>query len=114
MVGFLFHRPDFVRVDQSLGYPAKSTAVPTADLEDVLSRLVCEIGGLHLDRQLAAWRFHEEFPSRLLFGRVWESKGPTQRLGVRRMDCLSAVYKHQTPTYTVRFGVTLLFPHFQL
>jgi hypothetical protein len=53
-------------------------------------------------------------PISLGFGRVWKFEGPELNTWVSGEWTAYRQYTNITPMYTVRFGVTLLFPHFQL
>ena len=53
-------------------------------------------------------------PISLGFGRVWKFEGPELNAWVSGEWMAYRQYTNITPMYTVRFGVTLLFPHFLL
>jgi hypothetical protein len=53
-------------------------------------------------------------PISLGFGRVWKFEGPELNTWVSGEWTAYRQYTNITPMYTVRFGLTLLFPHFQL
>ncbi len=53
-------------------------------------------------------------PVSLGCGRVWKFEGPELNTWVSGEWTAYRQYTNITPMYTVRFGVTLLFPHFQL
>ncbi|MGA8057488.1 MAG: hypothetical protein WB999_04550 [Candidatus Binataceae bacterium] len=53
-------------------------------------------------------------PASLGCGRVWKFEGPELNAWVSGEWAAYRQYTNITPMYTVRFGVTLLFPHFEL
>ena len=62
------------------------------------------------------WRHHTSttMPISLGFGKVWKFEGPELNTWVSGEWTAGRQFTNITPMYTVRFGVTLLFPNFQL
>jgi hypothetical protein len=75
--------------------------------------LVREVCGLDVEGQLAPWHFYT-IPISFGFGRVWKFEGPEVNAWVSGEWTAYRQYTNITPMYTVRFGLTLLFPNFEL
>ena len=113
MVGFLYQNPI------SFAY-TNSSATPQSQME--LQPLVSyTIGrGWYVKSADSTWTVNwrhgssTTIPLSLGFGKVWEFEGPELNTWVSGEWTAYRQYAKITPMYTIRFGVTLLFPHFEL
>ena len=113
MVGFLFQNPI------SFGY-TNSSATPQSQMQfqPLISYTLGR--GWYVKSADSTWTVNwrhgssTTIPISLGFGRVWKFEGPELNTWVSGEWTAYRQYTDITPMYTVRFGVTLLFPHFQL
>jgi hypothetical protein len=113
MVGFLFQNPI------SFAY-TNSSATPQNQME--FQPLVSyTLGhGWYIKSADSTWTVNwrhgtsTTIPISLGFGKVWEFEGPEVNTWVSGEWTVYQQYTSITPMYTVRFGLTLLFPHFEL
>jgi hypothetical protein len=113
MVGFLFQNPI------SFAY-TNSSATPQSKFEfqPLISYTLGR--GWYVKSADSTWTVNwrhgssTTIPISLGFGRVWEFEGPELNTWVSGEWTAYRQYTDITPMYTVRFGATLLFPHFQL
>ncbi len=113
MVGFLFQNPI------SFAY-TNSSATPQSEMEFQPLISYALGGGWYVKSADSTWdvywRRHSStrIPVSLGGGRVWKTGGPELDTWVSGEWTAYRQYTGITPMYTVRFGLTLLFPHFQL
>lgn len=113
MVGFLFQNPI------SFAY-TNSSATPQNQME--FQPLVSyTLGrGWYVKSADSTWTVNwrhgssTTIPISLGFGKVWQFEGPELNTWVSGEWTAYRQYAGITPMYTVRFGLTLLFPHFEL
>lgn len=113
MVGFLFQNPI------SFAY-TNSSATPQSEMEfqPLISYTLGR--GWYVKSADSTWTVKwrhgssTTIPISLGFGRVWKFEGPELNTWVSGEWTAYRQYTNITPMYTVRFGVTLLFPHFRL
>ena len=113
MVGFLFQDPI------SFAY-TNSSATPQSEMEfqPLISYTLGR--GWYVKSADSTWTVKwrhgtsTTIPISLGCGRVWKFEGPELNAWVSGEWTAYRQYTSITPMYTVRFGVTLLFPHFQL
>ena len=113
MVGFLFQEPI------SFAY-TNSPATPQSRMQfqPLISYTLGR--GWYVKSADSTWTVNwrhgssTRIPISLGFGRVWKFEGPELNTWVSGEWTAYRQYTNITPMYTVRFGVTLLFPHFQL
>ena len=113
MVGFLFQNPI------SFAY-TNSSATPQSQMQfqPLISYTLGR--GWYVKSADSTWTVNSRrgssttIPISLGFGRVWKFEGPELNTWVSGEWTAYRQYTNITPMYTVRFGVTLLFPHFQL
>jgi len=113
MVGFLFQNPI------SFAY-TNSSAIPQNQME--FQPLVSyTLGrGWYVKSADSTWTVNwrhgssTTIPISLGFGKVWQFEGPELNTWVSGEWTAYRQYAGITPMYTVRFGLTLLFPHFEL
>jgi len=113
MVGFLFQNPI------SLAY-TNSSATPQSQMEfqPLISYTLGR--GWYVKSADSTWTVNwwhgtsTTIPISLGFGRVWKLAGPELNTWVSGEWTAYRQYTDITPMYTVRFGLTLLFPDFQL
>jgi hypothetical protein len=113
MVGFLFQNPI------SCAY-TNSSATPQSEMEfqPLISYTLGR--GWYVKSADSTWTVKwrhgssTTIPISFGFGRVWKFEGPELNAWVSGEWAAYRQYTSITPMYTVRFGVTLLFPHFQL
>ena len=113
MVGFLFQNPI------SFAY-TNSSATPQNHMEfqPLISYTLGR--GWYVKSADSTWTVNwrhgssTTIPISLGCGRVWKFEGPELNAWVSGEWTAYRQYTNITPMYTVRFGVTLLFPHFQL
>jgi hypothetical protein len=113
MVGFLFQNPI------SFGYTNSS---PTPQSQMQFQPLISyTLGrGWYVKSADSTWTVNwrhgssTTIPISLGVGRVWKFEGPELNTWVSGEWTTYRQYTDITPMYTVRFGATLLFPHFQL
>lgn len=113
MVGFLFQNPI------SFAY-TNSSATPQSEMEfqPLISYTLGR--GWYVKSADSTWTVKwrhgrsTTIPISFGFGRVWKFEGPELNTWVSGEWTAYRQYASITPMYTVRFGVTLLFPHFQL
>jgi len=113
MVGFLFQNPI------SFAY-TNSSATPLSQMQfqPLISYTLGR--GWYVKSADSTWTVNwrhgssTTIPISLGFGRVWKFEGPELNTWVSGEWMAYRQYTNITPMYTVRFGVTLLFPHFQL
>ncbi len=113
MIGFLFQNPI------SFAY-TNSSATPQSQME-FQPLISYQLGrGWYVKSADSTWtvKWHHHTstttPISLGFGRVWKTPGPDLDTWVSGEWTAGRQFTNITPMYTVRFGVTLLFPHFQL
>jgi hypothetical protein len=112
MVGFLFQNPI------SFAY-TNSSATPQSQFEfqPLISYTLGR--GWYVKSADSTWTVNwrrgssTTIPISLGFGRVWKFEGPELNTWVSGEWTAYRQYTSITPMYTVRFGVTLLFAHFQ-
>ncbi len=113
MVGFLFQDPI------SFAY-TNSSATPQSQMQFQPLISYTLGGGWYVKSADSTWTVNwrhgssTTIPISLGFGRVWKFEGPELNTWVSGEWMAYRQYTNITPMYTVRFGVTLLFPHFQL
>lgn len=113
MVGFLFQNPI------SFAY-TNSSATPQSQME--FQPLVSyTLGrGWYVKSADSTWTVNwrhgssTTIPISLGFGKVWKFEGPELNTWVSGEWTAYRQYTSITPMYTVRLGLTLLFPHFEL
>jgi hypothetical protein len=113
MVGFLFQNPI------SCAY-TNSSATPQSEMEfqPLISYTLGR--GWYVKSADSTWTVKwrhgssTTIPISFGFGRVWKFEGPELNAWVSGEWAAYRQYTSITSMYTVRFGVTLLFPHFQL
>src|SRR5271163_4839983 len=113
MVGFLFQNPI------SFAY-TNSSASPQSEMEfqPLISYTLGR--GWYVKSTDSTWTVKwrhgssTTMPVSLGFGRVWRFEGPELNTWVSGEWTAYRQYTNITPMYTVRFGVTLLFPNFEL
>jgi hypothetical protein len=113
MVGFLFQNPI------SFAY-TNSSATPQSEMEfqPLISYTLGR--GWYVKSADSTWTVKwrhgssTTIPISLGFGRVWKFEGPELNTWVSGEWTAYRQYTSITPMYTVRFGLTLLFPHFEL
>jgi hypothetical protein len=113
MVGFLFQNPI------SFAY-TNSSATPQSQMQfqPLISYTLGR--GWYVKSADSTWTVNwrhgssTTIPISLGCGRVWKFEGPELNTWVSGEWTAYRQYTNITPMYTVRFGVTLLFPHFQL
>ena len=113
MVGFLFQDPI------SFAY-TNSSATPQSRMQfqPLISYTLGR--GWYVKSADSTWTVNwrrgssTKLPLSLGFGRVWEFEGPEVNAWVSGEWTAYRQYTSITPMYTVRFGLTLLFPRFQL
>jgi len=113
MVGFLFQYPI------SFAY-TNSSAIPVSEMEfqPLISYVLGR--GWYVKSADSTWtvKWHHgdstTMPVSLGFGRVWKFEGPELNTWVSGEWTAYRQYTNITPMYTVRFGLTLLFPNFHL
>jgi hypothetical protein len=113
MVGFLFQNPI------SFAYTNPS-ATPQSQM--MFQPLVSYTlgGGWYVKSADSTWTVNwrhgssTRIPVSLGFGKVWKSEGSELNVSVSGEWTAYRQYAGITPMYTVRFGLTLLFPHFEL
>ena len=113
MVGFLFQNPI------SFAYTnASATPQSQVQFQPLISYTLG--GGWYAKSADSTWTVNwrdgssTTIPISLGFGRVWKFEGPELNTWVSGEWTVYRQYTNITPMYTVRFGVTLLFPHFEL
>src|SRR6266404_1010971 len=113
MVGFLFQDPI------SFAY-TNSSATPQSQMQFQPLISYTLGGGWYVKSADSTWTVNwrhgssTTIPISLGFGRVWKFEGPELNTWASGEWTAYRQYTNITPMYTVRFGVTLLFPHFQL
>ncbi|MGA7761490.1 MAG: hypothetical protein WCA59_07055 [Candidatus Binataceae bacterium] len=113
MVGFLFQNPI------SFAY-TNSSATPQSQMQfrPLISYTLGR--GWYVKSADSTWTVNwrhgssTTIPISLGCGRVWKFEGPELNAWVSGEWAAYRQYTNITPMYTVRFGVTLLFPHFEL
>jgi len=113
MVGFLFQDPI------SFAY-TNSSATPQSQMQfqPLISYTLGR--GWYVKSADSTWTVNwrrgssTRIPLSLGFGRVWKFEGPEVNAWVSGEWTAYRQYTSITPMYTVRFGLTLLFPRFQL
>jgi hypothetical protein len=113
MVGFLFQNP--ISFDYT-----NSSATPQSQLQfqPLISYTLGH--GWYVKSADSTWTVNlrhgssTTIPISLGFGRVWKFEGPELNTWVSGEWTAYRQYTNLTPTYTVRFGLTFLFPHIQL
>jgi len=113
MVGFLFQNPI------SFAY-TNSTASPQSQMkfQPLISYTLGH--GWYVKSADSTWAVNwrhgssTTIPISLGFGKVWKFEGPELNTWVSGEWTAYRQYAGTTPMYTVRFGITLLFPHFEL
>ena len=113
MVGFLFQNPI------SFAY-TNSSATPQSQMQfqPLISYTLGR--GWYVKSADSTWTVNwrhgssTTIPISLGCGRVWKFEGPELNAWVSGEWTAYREYTNITPMYTVRFGVTLLFPHFEL
>jgi hypothetical protein len=113
MVGFLFQNPI------SFAY-TNSSATPQSQMQfqPLISYTLGR--GWYVKSADSTWTVNwrhgssTTIPISLGFGRVWKLEGPELNTWVSGEWTAYRQYTDITPMYTVRFGATLLFPHFEL
>jgi len=113
MIGFLFQNPI------SFAY-TNSSATPQSQLEfqPLISYTLGH--GWYVKSADSTWKVNlrhgtsTTIPISFGFGRVWKFEGPEVNAWVSGEWTAYRQYTNITPMYTVRFGLTLLFPNFEL